>query len=150
MSFVRDLIDKIFYGKHGEAMRYLFFGFLNVIVTWVSYAALVLVGIDINISNAASWVIGVAFAFVVNKLYVFNSRNMETKTVGKEAASFTIGRILTGLVAIIGFPILYNLGLNQKLFGVDGFVAKITVSVLEILLNYLFSKYLVFNHKDKK
>ena len=82
MSFVRDLIDKIFYGKHGEAMRYLFFGFLNVIVTWVSYAALVLVGIDINISNAASWVIGVAFAFVVNKLYVFNSRNMETKTVG--------------------------------------------------------------------
>jgi putative flippase GtrA len=87
---------------------------------------------------------------VVNKLYVFNSRNMETKTVGKEAASFTIGRILTGLVAIIGFPILYNLGLNQKLFGVDGFVAKITVSVLEILLNYLFSKYLVFNHKDKE
>ena len=125
-------------------------GFLNVLVTWVSYAALVLVGIDINISNAASWVIGVAFAFVVNKLYVFNSRNMETKTVGKEAASFTIGRILTGLVAIIGFPILYNLGLNQRLLGVDGFVAKITVSVLEILLNYLFSKYLVFNHKDKE
>ncbi|MBO5518638.1 MAG: GtrA family protein, partial [Candidatus Methanomethylophilus sp.] len=109
MSFVRDLIDKVFYGKHGEAMRYMFFGFLNVIVTWVSYALLVLVGIDINISNAASWVIGVAFAFVVNKLYVFNSRNMETKTVGKEAASFTIGRIITGLVAIIGFPILYNL-----------------------------------------
>ncbi len=150
MSLVRDLIDKIFYGKHGEAMRYLFFGFLNVVVTWISYAALVLLGVDINISNAASWVIGVAFAFVVNKLYVFNSKNMETKTVGKEAASFTIGRILTGLVAILGFPILYNLGLNQTLLGVDGFVAKITVSVLEILLNYLFSKYLVFNHKDKE
>ena len=43
-----------------------------------------------------------------------------------------------------------TIGLNQKLFGVDGFVAKITVSVLEILLNYLFSKYLVFNHKDKE
>ena len=150
MSFVRDLIDKIFFGEHGEAMRYLFFGFLNVVVTWVSYAALVLVGVDVVISNAASWVIGVAFAFVVNKLYVFNSRNMETKTVGKEAASFTIGRILTGLVAIIGFPILYNLGLNQELFGVDGFVAKITVSVLEIVLNYFFSKYLVFNHKENE
>ena len=150
MSLVRDLIDKIFYGKHGEAMRYLFFGFLNVVVTWISYAALVLLGVDINISNAASWVIGVAFAFVVNKLYVFNSKNMETKTVGKEAASFTIGRILTGLVASLGVPILYNLGLNQTLLGVDGFVAKITVSVLEILLNYLFSKYLVFNHKDKE
>ena len=150
MSFVRDLIDKVFYGKHGQAMRYLFFGFLNVIVTWVSYAALVLLGVDPVISNAASWVIGVAFAFVVNKIYVFNSHSTDAVVVGKEATTFTVGRIITGIIAIVGFPILYELGMNQALLGVDGFLAKITVSVIEIVLNYFFSKYLVFTHGKKE
>ena len=148
MSALRDHIDRIFYGKHGEAMRYIFFGCLNVVVTWVSYAALVLAGVNPSISNAASWVIGVLFAFVVNKLYVFNSKTLETKTVGKEAATFTISRVITGIIAIVGFPILYALGMDQHILGVDGFAAKITVTVIETVLNYFFSKYLVFTHKD--
>lgn len=142
------LINNLFYGKHGEAIRYIFFGGLNVVVTWVSYAVLVLIGVAPTISNAASWVIGVTFAFVVNKLYVFNSKTMETKAVGKEAASFTLGRIATGIIAIVGFPILYNLGLNQQLLGVDGFLSKITVTVIETALNYFISKYLVFKHNE--
>lgn len=149
MSVVKDLVNKIFYGKHGEAMRYIFFGCLNVLVTWVSYAALVLAGVDPSISNAASWVIGVAFAFVVNKIWVFNSKSVETKTVGKEAVSFTLGRIFTGIIAIVGFPILYDLGLNQHFMGVDGFLAKITVTVIETVLNYFISKYLVFRQGKK-
>ncbi len=142
------LINNLFYGKHGEAIRYIFFGGLNVVVTWVSYAVLVLIGVAPTISNAASWVIGVTFAFVVNKLYVFNSKTMETKAVGKEAASFTLGRIATGIIAIVGFPILYNLGLDQQLLGVDGFLSKITVTVIETALNYFISKYLVFKHNE--
>lgn len=141
-----NLIHNLFYGRHGEAIRYIFFGCLNVVVTWVSYAALVLLGINPSISNAASWVIGVTFAFVVNKLYVFNSKTLETKAVGKEAASFTLGRIATGIVAILGFPLLYNLGLNQQFLGVDGFISKIVITVIETALNYFISKYLVFKH----
>lgn len=129
-------------------MRYLFFGCLNVVVTWLSYAALVLVGLNPVISNAASWIIGVAFAFVVNKLYVFDSKTTEAKEVGKEAATFTLGRIITGVIAIVGFPILYNLGLNGHFLGVDGFLAKIIVSGIEVILNYFFSKYLVFQKKE--
>jgi len=144
MPSIRDLIHKIFYGAHGEAMRYLFFGVLNVIVTWAAYAGLVLAGIDPNISNGASWVIGVIFAFVVNKFYVFNSRSVKAKTIGREFASFTGARIFTGIICIIGFPILRDMGLDQSLFGVEGFVAKIVVSALEVVLNYFFSKYLIF------
>ena len=144
------IFHNLFYGKHGEAIRYTFFGCLNVVVTWVSYAALVLLGIAPTISNAASWVIGVAFAFVVNKLYVFNSKTLETKAVGKEAASFTLGRIATGIIAILGFPVLYNLGLDQQFMGVDGFLSKIVITVIETALNYFISKYLVFKHNDSK
>ncbi len=147
MALVRELVDKVFYGAHGEAMRYLFFGGLNVVVTWLSYAILVLLGVEINVSNIASWVLGVLFAFVMNKLYVFEARSMETKTVGMELASFFGGRVLTGVIAWVGFPLLYSLGMNQSLFGVDGFPAKILTSFIEIVLNYVISKYLVFKKK---
>ena len=144
------MIHDILYGKHGEAFRYIFFGCLNVVVTWVSYAALVLLGVAPTISNAASWVIGITFAFIVNKLYVFNSKALETKAVGKEAASFTLGRIATGIIAIVGFPVLYSLGLDQQFMGVDGFLSKIAVTIIEATLNYFISKYLVFRHNDSK
>ncbi len=147
MAFLKELIDKVFYGTHGEAIRYLFFGGLNVVVTWLSYALFVVLGIDINVSNIASWILGVLFAFVMNKLYVFEARSMETMTVGKELVSFFGGRILTGVIAWVGFPLLYNLGMNQSLFGVDGFPAKILTSFVEIVLNYVISKYLVFKKK---
>jgi len=38
---------------------------------------------------------------------------------------------------------------KQSLFGVEGFVAKILVSVIVVILNYVFSKIFVFNKKDK-
>jgi len=148
MAHREDAIRSV-YDRHGEAIRYIFFGGLNVIVTWVSYAALVLAGIDPIISNAASWVIGVVFAFIVNKLYVFGSKSLTFSVVARELVSFFGARIITGLIAIIGFPILVkDCGLNQSFMGVDDFVAKITVSCIEIALNYVFSKYYIFRKKN--
>lgn len=128
-------------------MRYLFFGAMNVVVTWSSYALLVLAGVEPALSNAASWVIGVAFAFVVNKLYVFNSKSLAAMRVARESAGFAASRVVTGAIAIVSFPILYDLGMNQGLFGVDGFPARIAVSGVEIVLNYLLSKYMVFRKR---
>ena len=144
MGKIRELYDSLIYGKYSELVRYGIFGVLNVVVTWVTYAVFVLVGVDPVISNALSWIIGVLVAFVCNKFWVFDSKSTETKTVAAEFVSFIGGRILTGVVAIVGFPILYNLGLNQALLGVDGLWAKIIVSAIEIALNFVISKYLVF------
>ncbi|MFA7175322.1 MAG: GtrA family protein [Kiritimatiellia bacterium] len=143
MSAAVDNIEKV-YNKHGEAIRYLFFGGLNVIVTWVSYAVLVMCGVDPAISNAASWIIGVLFAFVVNKLYVFGSKSLTLRVVTREFFSFMGARVFTGIIAIVGFPILVGLGLNQPFMGVPDFIAKITVSCIEIALNYVLSKYFIF------
>jgi len=146
---LRDLIHECLYGRYSELVRYGIFGVLNVVVTWVTYSIFVLVGINPTISNALSWVIGVLVAFVCNKFWVFDSKSTETKTVGREFISFVGGRILTGIVAIVGFPILYNLCLNQSLFGVDGLWAKIITSAIEIALNFVISKYLVFIKKKE-
>ncbi|MFR3396881.1 MAG: hypothetical protein ACLTSU_04935 [Acutalibacteraceae bacterium] len=45
--------------------------------------------------------------------------------------------------------LLFKIGLDQDLFGVKGFVAKIVCSVLVVILNYVFSKLLVFTKKKK-
>ena len=138
MEFCRKILH------NREVIMYLIFGALTTLVSWGSYALFVHLGIDINVSNAMSWVCGVLFAFTTNKWFVFLSRSTTIKTLVYELGSFFGARIVTGIVAIVLFPILYNLGLNQSLFNTDGFLAKIITSFVEIVLNWLFSKYIVF------
>ena len=143
MSFINSL----FYGKYGEGIRYLFIGGLNVIITWATYAILVVIGIGPSLSNATSWIIGVLVAFILNKVFVFNSKTHEKKEVSREVA---LGRVFTGAVNILGFALLYNMGVDEELFGIDGFFAKIIISAIEITLNYIISKYLVFIDSEEK
>ena len=136
-------------GKYREPILYIFFGGLTTVISLLSYMLFVWLGVEINISNALSWVCGVTFAFVTNKWFVFRSENTTLKVILYEAGSFFGARIFTGVIAIVLFPILYYLGLNQSLFGTDGFLAKIVTSAVEIILNWIFSKYVVFR-KNKQ
>ena len=139
------------YRKHEEVILYLFFGVLTTVVNWSCYAILVSLGVEINLSNIISWIVGVLFAFAVNKWFVFKSRILTFIVVMRELGSFIAARILTGVLASwILFPILvYNLGMDQTIFGIEGFVAKIFTTVLEIALNWLFSKFLIFGLSKK-
>ena len=145
MDFCREQMT-----KHREIIMYGIFGVLTTIVTWVTYALFVWMGIEINLSNALSWVCGVTFAFVTNKWFVFMSKNTSAKVVLYEAVSFFSSRIATGVFAIVMFYVLYNIGLNQSMLGTDGLPAKIVTSILEIILNWVFSKYIVFRKGKKK
>ena len=70
------------YRKHKEGMRYLIFGALTTIVNILIYtvfSALILKGIEndslrVNISEVIAFIAGVIFAYITNKLYVFNSK----------------------------------------------------------------------------
>ena len=139
-----ELID-----KHGEGIRYILFGILTVFVSWGTYALFVQF-IDPVISNALSWFCAVIFAFFVNKHYVFLSRSWEVHTVMKEMSQFFGARIFTGIVAIILFPILIWLGMDQPLFGIEAMWARGFTSAVEIALNYVFSKYMIFKPSDKE
>ena len=139
MSAVPDI-----YGKHGEAIRYLFFGVLNVMITWAAYAVFVVVDVDPSISNMLSWICGVLFAFFVNKWFVFGCKSLQKLTLLRELASFTGARLFTGVIAIVGFPILYEIGFDSAFMGIDGFMAKMTVTAIEVVLNYFLSKYYIF------
>lgn len=46
-----------------------------------------------------------------------------------------------------GVPLLVKLGMDQKVLGVKGMMAKVVVSVLVVVLNYVFSKLIIFRKK---
>ncbi len=138
------------YRKYEEVILYLFFGVLTTIVNWGTYAILVSCGLEINLSNIISWIVGVSFAFVVNKWFVFKSRILVPIVVLRELGSFFAARIITGAIAIVLFPIVYALGMDQTIFGIDGFVAKIFTTAIEIVLNWIFSKFLIFDLSKRR
>ena len=145
MSSVIDL-----YKKHQETVLYLVVGVLTTVVNWGTYAVLVQIGVEINLSNIISWIVGVTFAFVMNKWFVFRSRCLIPLVVLRELGSFFAARIITGVIAIVLFPIVYALGMDQTILGIDGFVAKMFTTVIEIILNWIFSKYLIFDLTKKR
>ena len=131
--------------KYKEFLIYLIFGVLTTIVSWGTYALFVsLLNLSIEISNSLSWVCAVLFAFVTNKFFVFESKNRNLKTIFKEFITFVSSRLLTGAIEIFGVPILVKIGLGATIFGIDGMVAKVLVSVIVVILNYIFSKLIVF------
>ncbi len=133
------------YANHGEGIRYIAFGLLTLVVSWVSYSLFVIMDIDMTLSNALSWVAAVVFAFFVNKYYVFI--DADAKNIFKELIEFFGARIVTGIIAIVLFPILTAIGLGFVFLGIEGLFARGITSGVEIVLNYLFSKYMVFNTK---
>lgn len=135
--------------KYKEVLMYLIFGVLTTLVNWVCYALLTKSGIEMNISNCIAWLVAVLFAFITNKLFVFESKNLEIKFVCQELVKFVSARLATGVIEILGLPALYYLGVKQSLFGVEGFLAKVLVSVVVVILNYVFSKLFIFRTKKE-
>ena len=131
--------------KHKEIIMYLIFGGLTTLVSLVSYSLFVsLLPVGITVASAISWVIAVSFAFITNKLYVFESKSGNIKILLREALSFLAARLISGIVEIFLPELLFKIGLSFSLFGVKGLIAKIIVNVIVIIMNYVFSKLFVF------
>lgn len=133
------------YRKHQEGMRYLIFGALSTVVNIVSYTVLYyLFHISNAISNILAWVIAATFAYITNKLYVFNSKVNTKIELLKEILYFYGCRLLT-LAIDEGIMI----GTVDKL-GWNALLMKIIANIIVIILNFIFSKILIFKKQDKK
>lgn len=139
---------KALYLRYREVISYLFFGGLTTVLNLLAYALFVgMLGLGVTVGNILSWLCAVLFAFVTNKIWVFESKSWKGTDWLREAAAFFTGRIATGLLELFGLPFLIWLGLDQPLFGVEGFAAKVIVTIVVIILNYIISKLIVFRKK---
>ena len=132
------------YHTYKEAIDYLFWGGMTTVVSWGTYSLFVLLGASVFWGNALSWVCAVAFAFVTNKLWVFGSKSWAGNVLFPELGKFLSSRVATGIFEMIAVPALVAIGLNQTIFGIDGMVSKVLVSVVVVILNYILSKLFVF------
>ncbi len=141
---------KNLYFKHKEIINYLLFGGMTTVVSWSTYSLFVkAIGMSVGVGNILSWICAVLFAFVTNKLFVFESKTWQPATALREFVSFIGARLATGVIEWFGVPYFSTHGLTHPLFGVKGLLAKVVVSIVVIILNYIFSKFLVFIKKDK-
>ncbi len=136
---------KRIYRTYQEVISYLIFGALTTVVSLGTYGLFVgAMGLPTIPGNALSWLCAVAFAFITNKLWVFRSEKRKLMDWLREAWKFFLGRIGTGLVELIGLPVLMAIGVDQTILGVEGAVAKVIVTVVVVVLNYFVSKFIVF------
>lgn len=136
-----NLIKKLYYDSR---IRYLFFGGLTTFVNLVVFAILEgPLGIDYKISNFFSVAAAICFAFVVNKLYVFQSRSNSFRDTISEFIKFVLGRLVTMVVEVGGVPFCV------ELLGQPKMIAKLETQVIVVIVNYFISKLFVFKSTDK-
>lgn len=142
--------------KNEEIISYIFWGFLTTAVSWCSYSAFVwLFGslklsemISVTSSNLFSWIMAIIFAFATNKIFVFKSKSWKREVLIPETVKFVGARVFTGVLELVLVPVLVFLGLNQTIYGVQGMLSKVIVTIFVIILNYFFSKLFIFKKKD--
>ena len=136
-----------------ETMLYLLCGILTTVVSFVTLklATLVLGEKHYLVSNSISWVLAVCFAFVVNKLFVFESKSWNKKIIGREIPSFFLARVASyfieqGTLWLCMSPLCFEgKMIDFRLFSISGLMtAKVIAGVIVIIVNYVLSKFLIF------
>lgn len=151
LNRMKGLKMKLFqtlYMRYKEIVHYLIVGVLTTVVSLGVYYGLVLTVLDpgnpllLQLANILSWVAAVTFAYFMSRKFVFESHSTKMRA---EAARFYMSRVGTLLLdMLIMFVTVTLLGMNDKL-------AKLLVQVVVTVLNYIFSKFLVFGKaKDEE
>ena len=117
-----------------EISLYTLFGVLTTIISIGTYKLFLVLGIHYIIATTLSAVLAVVFAFLTNRFYVFESKG----NFISEGIKFFSGRILIFLIetAILIIAVSW-----MKL---DEFYSKVAVTLLVIIFNYMYSKFIVF------
>ncbi len=131
--------------KYKEVISYLFFGVLTTVVDFVSYFLLTrFLHLGEGFSNVLAQFIAILFAYVTNKLFVFEDKSSDFKKLIIQFGKFFSLRLVTLVINSVMFVIMVD-----KL-GINDIVTKAIVVVIVIILNYVFSKLIVFKGKEKQ
>ena len=129
----------LIFKKYKSIILYLFFGICSTIINIFVYALMFEL---FNFSNVFSvivaWIFAVLFAFITNKIWVFESNSFSGKLFIKELLSFFLCRGITGFLDV---AIMY---VTVDLMGWNAILWKIIANVIVVILNYAASKILIF------
>lgn len=117
-----------------ELITYLISGGVTTGVNYLLYAGLLALHIPYLAANSAAWAGAVLTAYALNRQWVFHSK----KLIASELSSFAALRFLTLLVENMLLWLLISR------MGTAAFPAKIIVSVVTVVGNYVLCKFGIF------
>ena len=125
--------------KHRGLILYVLVGALTTLVNMAAYwLCFNMLGIPNVSATVTAWILAVSFAFITNKVWVFESRSFDGKTLWREIPAFFGARLLTGLLDV---GIMYA---AVDMLGWNALVWKLISNVIVIVLNYVASKLVIF------
>lgn len=127
-----------------EIIRYAISGGLVTLTNVVGYFLLREIGILYTIANIISLVLSKTVGYLLNKFWVYRSKNDTLFQTFLELLRFILARGFTGLVDFFGLILMV------ELFGWNDRISKIIIMLLVIVLNYVLGKKAVFVKKDQK
>lgn len=126
-----------------ETITYLIFGVLTTLVDFIIYLICLTFSVNYLLANIIAWSVAVIFAYITNKLFVFDSKSLKLNVVTEELFSF-IGARLFSLAFSLVF--IYS---AVTLIGVPVVLSKIISAIFVVIINYVISKLFVFNKNNK-
>ena len=131
--------------KYQQPILYLFFGVCTTAVNIITYYLCAHpLHLSVVASTCIAWVISVLFAYITNKWWVFESHTLNPAKVWKEFVSFVLCRVATFLFNLAALYVMVDL------MKMEFFICKLVISVVVVVLNYIFSKILIFTGDRKK
>ena len=133
-DYIEDTNHRSWFNRSYEVLSYLFFGGCTTLVNIITFWVLRLLKLGVYTSNTIAWVLSVLFAFITNRLFVFESK----------------GKLLKEIVSFFGFrllSLLFDMGIMYlfvDIFKWNDLVSKIIANVFVIIINYIFSKVFIF------
>ena len=138
-----ELIKKL-YVKYKTLVNYGVFGVLTTIVNYVSFWAFSdLIKLSTVPANILAWVVSCIFAYITNKIWVFESKEKSSTGIVREVVSFFASRLVTlGVETVIMWFFVDVMSYNKM-------IIKLIANVIVIVLNFVLSKLVVFRKTNQ-
>lgn len=124
-----------------------FYGLFGVLTTVINIYTYILFYEKIGLANVPStviaWVLAVAFAYITNKIWVFDSKSWKKEIVMPELVKFFSCRLATGILDIL------IMWIGVDLLAGPSRILKLASNILVIIINYVFSKLVIFVKKKE-
>lgn len=147
---------KKLFEKYRELIIYIVFGALTTLVNYIIHFAMRFVGANYYASLSLAWLGAVIFAYVTNKIFVFDSK-AKGKEALREFALFVGARVFSyGLELLISFIFIdlaradrfvWAPSFTETVIPVGELLVKTFAQVLIVITNYIFSKLVIFKKK---
>lgn len=129
--------------NYAEYILYIVFGILTTTINFITYFIFTkVIGFSTVISNLIATAISIIFAYITNKLFVFNSKRNNLGELITELIKFVNARIFTGLLDTLFVFI------GVDCIRVNDFVVKTISCIIVVILNYIISKVIIFNKQE--